>query len=117
MICKIKLNVLFENPFCIGIFECEEDGEYKACKITFGPEPKDYDVYRIVLNRFYSLNFSQSIKCDEKAPEKRINPKRMIREIKKETADKGVETKAQIAMKKQHEEFKEIHKKKHSLCS
>lgn len=111
MICKIKLNVLFENPFWIGVFECEEDGEYKVSKITFGPEPKDYDVYEIVLKRFYSLKFSQNIKLDEKTTEKRINPKRMIREIRKETAEKGIGTKAQIAIKKQHEEFKEEHKK------
>lgn len=40
-----KLTVLFEDPFWIGLYEREYNGRYEVCKITFGAEPKDYEVY------------------------------------------------------------------------
>ena len=42
---KTSLTVTFEAPFWIGLYERESDGAYEVCKITFGAEPKDYEVY------------------------------------------------------------------------
>ena len=39
-----KLTVFFEDPFWIGIFERIEDGRLSVAKVTFGAEPKDYEV-------------------------------------------------------------------------
>lgn len=39
-----KLTVFFEEPFWIGVFERIYDGKLSACKVTFGAEPKDYEV-------------------------------------------------------------------------
>lgn len=114
MISVIKLTVLFENPFWIGVFEAYEDEVYKVCKVTFGPEPKDEDVVELVQRKFYSLSFSNGIEAEkEDVFEKRGNPKRLQRKLKKETAVSGVGTKAQIALKQQHEERK-IEGKKNS---
>ena len=41
---SVKLTILFNDPFWIGIFEQEEKGIYKVCKVTFGAEPKEGDV-------------------------------------------------------------------------
>jgi len=38
---KINLTVLFNDPFWIGVFEVIKNDEYKVCKITFGPEPRE----------------------------------------------------------------------------
>lgn len=39
-----KLTVFFEDPFWVGIFERIEDGRLSVAKVTFGAEPKDYEV-------------------------------------------------------------------------
>lgn len=44
-----RLTVFFENPFWVGIFGVEDKGSYDVCKITFGAEPKDYDIYEFML--------------------------------------------------------------------
>lgn len=113
MISVIKLTVLFDAPFWIGIFEIVENTEYKVCKVTFGAEPKDEETYEFILHKFYKLRFSDSIlSIDNNFIEKKQNPKRLQREIKRETANKGIGTKAQIAMKLQHEQNKIERKKK-----
>ena len=100
-----KLTVLFEDPFWIGLYEREDNGRYEVCKITFGAEPKDYEVYEFLLKNWGKLRFSPSIEAEISA-DRHINPKRMQRLIRKQTADTGIGTKAQQAMKLQQEQGK-----------
>ena len=100
-----KLTVLFEDPFWIGVYEREDSGRYEVCKITFGAEPKDYEVYEFLLENWQKLRFSPSIEADISA-DKRVNPKRMQRLINKQIADTGIGTKAQQALKLQQEQGK-----------
>ena len=44
-----KLTVFFEEPFWVGIFERIEDGKLSVAKVTFGAEPKDYEVQELSL--------------------------------------------------------------------
>ena len=44
-----RLTVFFENPFWAVVFECMLDGKLSVCKVTFGAEPKDYEVYDFAL--------------------------------------------------------------------
>ena len=39
-----KLTVYFEEPFWVGVFERIQDGKVSVAKVTFGAEPKDYEV-------------------------------------------------------------------------
>ena len=113
MISKVNLTVLFNDPFWIGVFEVIEDDEYKVCKVTFGPEPKDEEIFELILDKFYSLNFSAPLLSENNTfIEKKQNPKRLQRKIQKETATNGIGTKAQIAIKLQHEQCKVERKKK-----
>lgn len=102
---KSKLTVFFEEPFWVGIYEREDDGKYEVCKITFGAEPKDYEVYDFFLRNWNNLRFSPSIETNS-IVEKHINPKRMKRNIKKQLQNEGVGTKAQQALKLQQEQGK-----------
>lgn len=105
-----KLTVLFEKPYWIGLFEVESEGKYNICKVTFGAEPKDYQVFEFILKNYNKLDFGKKINCfDVKA--KKINPKKMQREIKKELKPEGMGTKAQEALKLQHE-LKKVERKK-----
>lgn len=107
-----KLTVMFEEPFWIGLYEREYGGRYEVCKITFGPEPKDYEVYAFLLDNRQRLVFSPPIAA-EKTKEKRINPKRIQRQISRQLASyEGIGTKAQQALKLQHEEGKQARKKR-----
>ena len=105
MAAKSSLTVLFENPFWVGIYERIDDGKYEVCKITFGAESKDYEVYNFLLKNWHKLKFSPSVKVD-KVEELKVNPKRMQREIKSQLKNKGIGTKAQQALKLQHEQTK-----------
>lgn len=110
---SIKLTVFFEEAFWMGIFERVHGEKYEISKVVFGSEPKDYEVYEFILKNFYKLKFSNPISIEDfnEVKEKKINPKRLQREIKKETENRGIGTKAQQAMKLQHETYK-IERKK-----
>ena len=89
-----SLTILFEAPFWIGLYERTDNGKYEVCKITFGSEPKDYEVYEFLLKNWHKLKFSPPIQT-EVAIERKINSKRMQREIQSQLQDKGIGTKAQ----------------------
>ncbi|MDD2958009.1 MAG: YjdF family protein [Lachnospiraceae bacterium] len=99
-----ELKVFFEEPFWIGLFERVENGKLSAAKVTFGAEPKDYEVYDFILKHYYVLRFSPAVAVSEKETKK--NPKRMQREVKKQLQDTGIGTKSQQALKLQQEQFK-----------
>ena len=97
-----KLTVFFDDPFWVGVFESADGNVLKVAKVTFGSEPKDGEIYDFLLKNYNRLQFSQPI-ADEKAPEKRINPKRMQRDIHRQMAAKSIGTKAQQALKEEQE--------------
>lgn len=105
MAMRSSLTVLFENPFWIGLYERIDGDKYEACKITFGAEPKEYEVYEFLLKNWNRLKFSPPIET-EMIEERKINPKRMQRKINGQLQDRGMGTKAQQAIKLQHEQNK-----------
>ncbi len=108
-----NLTVFFEDPFWVGVFEITSAGEMAVCKVTFGAEPKDYEIYDFVLRHFYSLYFGPTVPVSRK--ENTTNPKRLQREIRKSLQNVGIGTKSQQALKLQHEENKHTHQKKTHL--
>ena len=105
------LGILFEDPFFFCLYERFDEDKYEVCKITFGAEPKDYEVYEFLLKNWGKLQFSPPIKT-ELAEERKINPKRMQREINNHLQNRGIGTKAQQALKLQHEQNKLARKTK-----
>lgn len=92
MAMKSSLTILFENPFWIGLFERIDGDKYEVCKITFGAEPKDYEVYDFLLKNWHKLKFSPPVKT-EKIEKRKINPKRMQREINSQLENRALERK------------------------
>ncbi len=39
-----SFTVFFEGPFWVGVYERFTDAGLEACKVTFGSEPKVYEV-------------------------------------------------------------------------
>ena len=100
-----RLQVFFEEPFWIGVFEKLQDGKLSVCKVTFGAEPKDYEILDFILQNYDQLRFSPSVNSEEKHRD-RINPKRMQREVKNQINAVGIGTKSQQALKLQLEQGK-----------
>ena len=105
-----KLTVFFEEPFWVGIFERVENGKLSVSKVTFGTEPKDYEIWEFVLKEYDRLQFSPSVEVTEKELTK--NPKKLQREIHKQMLDRGTGTKSQQALKLQQEQRKQQRKSK-----
>lgn len=98
------LTVYFENPFWVGVFERIEDGKLSACKLTFGAEPKDCEVWEFVIRHYYELKFGPALKAECKRTAD--NPKRRQRNIKKQMRSSGIGTKSQQALAARREESK-----------
>lgn len=99
-----KLTVFFEDPFWIGVFERIERRKLSVCKVVFGAEPKDYEVWEYLLKNYSRLCFSPSVETVVKKDS--ANPKR----LRKETAATGIGTKSQQALQMQREENKLVRK-------
>lgn len=97
----IKLTVYFADPFWVGVAERIAGGHLSATKITFGAEPKDYEIAGFVQRHFYELRFSQSVPTERREAKK--NPKTAQRDAKRQMQQVGIGTKSQQALKLQHE--------------
>ena len=99
-----SLTVMFEDPFWIGLFEIIDQEGLRVCKVTFGAEPTEKEVMEFIDKNWNRLQFSQAIE----APKERskANPKRQLREAKKQMQSQGIGTKSQQALKLQQEQNK-----------
>ena len=101
---RISLTVFFDDPFWVGVFERIDDGKLSVCKVTFGAEPKDYDVWEFILQNYNRMVFSPAVETETK--QTADNPKRRLRNVRKQTERRGIGTKSQLALQMQREEMK-----------
>ena len=101
---KASLKVFFEDPFWVGLFERIEDGKLSVCKVTFGAEPKSYEILEYALQHYYELVFSPAIETEIR--QAADNPKRRSRNARKQLENIGIGTKSQQALQRQREEMK-----------
>ena len=105
---RISLTVFFEDPFWVGVFERIDDGKLSVCKVTFVAEPKDYDVWEFILQNYDRMVFSTAVETETK--QTADNPKRRLRNVRKQTERRGIGTKSQQALQLQREELKTEHR-------
>lgn len=96
-----SLTILFDDPFWIGLFEYIEEGCMSVCKVTFGAEPTDQEVVDFVNRNWNRLKYTTPEVVEQKTQAK--NPKRLLREAKKQMRNTGIGTKSQQALKLQQE--------------
>lgn len=99
-----NLTVYFENPFWVGVFERVWEGKLTVCKVTFGAEPKDCEIYEFILKSYDRLPFSPAVDADRRKTIR--NPKRARREAGRQTGAAGIGTKSQQALQLQREQMK-----------
>ena len=97
----LALTVFFEGSFWVGVFERVSAGKLSVCKVTFGAEPKDYEVYDFILKRYDALQFSETVEMNVRRTAD--NPKRRQRNVKKQLRNAGIGAKSQQALQKQRE--------------
>ncbi len=81
-IASIRATILFDKRFWVGTFERMDKKGYAVARHIFGAEPSDAEVYEFVLNHYHELNFGEAKKFELQI--KRMNPKRVQREIRRE---------------------------------
>ena len=101
---RVKLTVFFEGPFWVGVFERISGGKLSVCKVTFGAEPKDYEVWDFILKHYEALKCSPALETEVK--QTADHPKRRQRSIRKQLQTAGVGTRSQQALQMQREEMK-----------
>ena len=74
------------------------------CKVTFGAEPKDYEVWDFILKHYEAWKFSPALETEVKHTAD--HPKRRQRSIRKQLQTAGVGTRSQQALQMQREEMK-----------
>ena len=107
---EATLTVFFDDPFWVGVFERIENGKLSVCKVTFGAEPKDYEVWEFVLKHYYELDFSPAVETGIRRTAD--NPKRRQQNARKQLQHTGVGTKSQQALQMQLEKNKQERKVK-----
>ena len=110
--CSGSLTVYYEEPFRVGVFVRVENVKLYVAKVTFGSVPSDKEKFEFIKNYYHKLQFSPEV--DAKVKPEIKNPKRKLKEAKKDIRQKGIGTKVQEALKKQHEELKEQKKRRES---
>ena len=105
---KSSLTVFFDDPFWVGVFERIDESKLSVCKVTFGAEPKDYDVWEFILQNYDRMVFSPAVETETK--QTADNPKRRLRNVRKQTERRGIGTKSQQALQLQREELKTEHR-------
>lgn len=100
----MQINGFFDNPFLVGVLSGQKKNKLSVCRVVFGAEPKDYEVYDFILKNYKNLKFGSSLEV--KVKKIKNNPKRLQREVKKQSKQVGIGTKSQLALQKQREEMK-----------
>lgn len=101
---RLSLTVFFDDPFWVGVFERTSDGKLTVCRVTFGAEPKDSEVWEFFLRHYDELRFSPAVPAAVRRAAD--NPKRRQRNARKLLGRTGVGTRSQQALQMQREEMK-----------
>lgn len=109
----MTLTIYYDGQFWVGVIEIQENGRLKAYRYVFGTEPSDTEVLEFVNQRLLAvIEKSMQIGINGKWNlNKKINPKRLQRQVAKEMKQKGISTQAQEAIKEDIERRKVESKK------
>jgi len=104
-----EFTVFFEKQtsFWVGIYQRESGGKLEVCRVVFGAEPKEYQVYDFLLKNWKKLRFSPPSEAGQRETS-HTNPKRIQREVRRWMEPGGYGgTKAQQALALQRESQKQ----------
>ena len=107
----MKLSIFHDGQFFIGLVEFNNNNSVRFSKHVFGPEPNDEDVLKFIKEDLESLIDNTHTRISVQKKVKKVNPKRLQREVAKEQKKLKFTTMAQEAIKKEQELKKKSRKK------
>ena len=102
----ITLSVFYDGQYYTALFERYDHDGYTAARQVFAAQPTDAQILDFVLHEYFKLRFSPAA-AHEKELKIAVNPKRRQRQAAQAVRNVGMSTKAQAALKAQHEAGKE----------
>ena len=81
-IISIGLTAYSEDGFWHGLFEQVYEGTYQVRRVTFGQEPKEDEILKLLQTQFVRLSFSPVATVKQHVKIK--NPKRLQRAVNKQ---------------------------------
>lgn len=78
----IKVTVMLEKSFWVGVFERNDAAGFAVARKIFGNEPTDAELYQFILTNYHELKFTEPQEFTLII--KRKNPKRILRDVKRE---------------------------------
>lgn len=107
---SFNLTVFFEDPFWVGLFSIVEGDSACYCRVVFGGEPSDIEIYQYLHNNYRNLHFSDALPVVIEEPRIK-NPKRRQREANRKLQQTPGEKKSYTVIKQTlQSQQKEIHK-------
>ncbi len=79
---NIKATIFFDKRYWVGTFERTDKEGYAVARHIFGAEPTDPEIYEFVLTHYQELEFGEPKEFTLEI--KRMNPKRVQREVRQE---------------------------------
>lgn len=108
---SIKLTVIYESQWWVGILESLSNNTYSVAKHIFGAEPTEPEVFNFILHEYDNLRFT-SPQASEMLNFRKKNPKRLIKEARQAQAKEVKLSKAldtlRIELEKNKKQRKEI---------
>jgi hypothetical protein len=77
---SLNLTVFFEDPFWVGVFSRVEGESAQYCRVVFGGEPSDIEIYHYFLANWRNLEYSEALPSLPDEPLIK-NPKRRQRAV------------------------------------
>jgi hypothetical protein len=100
----MKLTVFYDGQFWIGVVERSRETQLSAAHYVFGSEPQSEEILEFINRNLLQLIQAQTQAVEIKPPvERKLNPKRLARQVMKEASAPPVSTKAQEALQMQME--------------
>lgn len=109
----MELSIFYNGQFFVALVEYKMVNNSKFIQYTFGNEPDDLEVLDFIHHQLMkSIDDVQTIVCTKNISRK-VNPKRLPRQIAKEQKKPKYSTQAQIAIKKELELKKKQKRKRY----
>jgi hypothetical protein len=92
--------VYFDGSMWLCVCERVTSQGLQACRIVFGSEPKEYEIFAYLQRHYFELDFSPTVDADLRPSRgsKHINPKRLKRLAARAMSNDAISTKAQEAL-------------------
>jgi hypothetical protein len=106
---SVTLSVYYDGQFFTALFERSDELGFSAARSLFAAKPSDNEILDLILKCYGTIRFSRPAE-DSGIKPLAANPKRRQREVAKTAKTVAMSTKAQEALKAEHEQNKAVSK-------